>query len=97
MELRLLDEVMALPGLGVMLMSMDENRAEGLVEAAEDGAELIDAQGRSHQVERVEEQEGLYLLYLPDGEAAYWERLFRKVTVDATIVTLIFPQKEAQA
>ena len=35
-----------------------------------------------------QEQDGLYLLHLPDGDAAYWERLFRKVTVDATLVTL---------
>jgi len=88
MELRLLDEVMALPGLGIMLMSMDEARAEGLMDWAHSGAMLLDALGGRHVVAKVEEQDGLYLLHLPDGDAAYWERLFRKVTVDATLVTL---------
>lgn len=88
MELRLLDEVMALPGLGIVLMSMDETRAEGLMALAQTGARLTDALGRRHAVSRVEEQDGLYLLHLPEGDAAYWERLFRKVTVDATLVTL---------
>ena len=45
----------------------------------------------------MDEQEGLYLLMLPDGDAAYWERLFRKVTVDATLVTLTFPEGEVMA
>ena len=34
MELRLLDEVMPLPGLGIMLMSMDDTRGEGLADTA---------------------------------------------------------------
>ncbi|MBE5794311.1 MAG: hypothetical protein E7323_06485 [Clostridiales bacterium] len=88
MELRLLDDVMTLPGLGVILMSMDDTRAEGLVANLPDGATLTDALGNRHTVTRVEEQDGLYLLHLPEGDAAYWERLFRKVTVDATLVTL---------
>ena len=88
MELRLLDEVMTLPGLGVVLMSMDENRADGLMQAAQSGAILTDALGNRHTLAKVEEQDGLYLLHLPQGDAAYWERLFRKVTVDATLVTL---------
>ncbi len=93
MELRLLDEVMTLP-VGVVLLSMDETRAEGLPRLAAAGACLTDALGRTHRVESVEEQEGLYLLVLPDGDAAYWERLFRKVTVDATLVALTFPEGE---
>ena len=97
MELRLLDEVMALSGLGIMLMSMDETRAEGLVNTAQHGAVLTDALGNRHRVAKVEEQDGLYLLHLPEGDAAYWERLFRKVTVDATLVTLEAMEKGAQA
>lgn len=96
MELRLLDEVMPLP-VGVVLMSMDETRAEGLPVAAAAGATLTDALGNTHRVDSVDEQEGLYLLLLPDGDAAYWERLFRKVTVDATLVTLTFPEGEVMA
>ena len=88
MELRLLDEVMAFSSLGVILMSMDETRAEGLAQNLTNGATLTDALGNRHTVTRVEEQDGLYLLHLPQGDAAYWERLFRKVTVDATLVTL---------
>ena len=95
MELRLLDEVMPLP-VGVVLMSMDETRAEALPAAAA-GATLTDALGNTYRVESVDEQEGLYLLLLPDGDAAYWERLFRKVTVDATLVTLTFPEGEVMA
>jgi hypothetical protein len=96
MELRLLDELMPLP-VGVVLMSMDETRAEGLPAAAAAGASLTDALGNTHRVDTIEEQEGLYLLMLPDGDAAYWERLFRKVTVDATLVTLTFPEGEGSA
>ena len=96
MELRLLDEVMPLP-TGLVLLSMDETRAEGLPQRAAAGAALTDALGNRHRVATVEEQEGLYLLMLPDGDAAYWERLFRKVTVDATLVTLTFTDEEAQA
>lgn len=94
MELRLLDEVMALPGLGIMLMSMDETRAEGLVNTARHGATLTDALGNQHSIAKVEEQDGLYLLHLPKGDAAYWERLFRKVTVDATLVTIAAGEDE---
>ena len=36
-------------------------------------------------------------LFLPEGDAAYWERLFRKVTVDATLVALTFPEGEKQS
>ena len=96
MELRLLDEVMPLP-VGVVLMSMDETRAEALPAAAAAGATLTDALGNTHRVDAIEEQEGLYLLMLPEADAAYWERLFRKVTVDATLVTLTFTDEEARA
>ncbi|MBE5802198.1 MAG: hypothetical protein E7319_07905 [Clostridiales bacterium] len=82
MELRLLDEVMALPAMGVMLLSMDEERADCL----RDGVILTDALGRQHQVAQVTRQDGLFLLYLPEGDAAYFERLFRNVLVDATLV-----------
>lgn len=88
MELRLLDEVMTLPGLGIVLMSMDETRADELLEMPLQGAVLTDALGNQHALSKVEEQDGLYLLHLTGKDAAYWERLFRKVTVDATLVTI---------
>ncbi len=96
MELRLLDEVTPLPGYGIVLMSMDDTRGEGLEQLFASGAVLRDALGAHHPVERAEEQDGLYLLFLPGAEAAYWERLFRKVTVDATLVTICRPEKEEQ-
>ena len=95
MELRLLDEVMPLPGLGIMLMSMDETRGEELLPMAHTGAVLTDALGNRHSVASMEEQDGLYLLHLPEGDAAYWERLFRKVTVDATLVSITVGEEEA--
>ncbi len=88
MELRLLDEVMPLPGLGIMLMSMDDTRGEGLMDMAAGGGMLTDALGRRHRVGSITQQEGVYLLHLPEGDAAYFERLFRKVTVEATLVTI---------
>ncbi len=94
MELRILDEVMPLPGLGLMLMSMDEARAEGLVELVGQGALLEDARGNRHGIAGCQEQEGVYLLHLPDGDADYFERLFRNVLVDATLVRII-PKEEA--
>lgn len=97
MELRLLDEVMPLPGLGIMLMSMDDTRGEGLADTAAGGAILTDALGRQHRVSGITEQEGLYLLHLPEGDAAYFERLFRKVTVDATLVRLEAADEGAKA
>lgn len=97
MELRLLDEVMPLPGLGIMLMSMDETRGEGLADMAAGGGILTDALGERHQVRSITEQEGVYLLHLPEGDAAYFERLFRKVTVDATLVTIEAAKEGAEA
>lgn len=96
MQLRLLDEVMPLP-TGLVLMSMDDTRAGDLPVLAARGATLTDALGNPHPVASVDEQEGLYLLLLPEGDAAYWERLFRRVTVDATLVTLTFPEGEKQS
>ena len=34
--------------------------------------------------QKINEQEGLYTLYLPDGDPAYFGRLLRDVRVDAT-------------
>ena len=53
------------------------------------GMRLIDARGRGHVVSAVTMQDGLCMLHLPQGEAAYFERLFRDVRVDATLFTLV--------
>lgn len=84
MELRVLDEVVAHPWGGVVLLSLDE--AGGDLPAG--GAVLRDALGKEHAVEAVTEQEGLYTLHLPQGEPAYFERLFRNIRVDATLFTV---------
>ena len=47
------------------------------------------ARGHEHAVSAVSVQDGLCTLHLPQGEAAYFERLFRDVRVDATLFTLV--------
>lgn len=81
MELRVLDEVIAPAGAGVVLLCMEEESARLL----HCGMHLRDALGEMHLLGDVTcQQEGLYTLYIPDGDPAYFQRLFRKVTVDAT-------------
>ena len=53
------------------------------------GVRLLDARGHEHAVSAVSVQDGLCTLHLPQGEAAYFERLFRDVRVDATLFTLV--------
>lgn len=84
MQLRLMDEVMDLGPRGVALLCAAED-AGGL----RCGMRLIDARGRGHVVSAVTMQDGLCMLHLPQGEAAYFERLFRDVRVDATLFTLV--------
>ena len=79
MEFHVLDECMALGGRGVALISMDEACAR-----LHAGAEITDARGKTHTVAEIGAQEGAFTLYLPGGEAAYFERLLRDVRVDAT-------------
>ena len=83
MRLRLMDEVMPLDGRGILLLSMDEENAPLL----QSGARITDARGGVHTVGALKAQDGLYTLHLPDGDAAYFERLFRDVRVDATLFT----------
>ena len=45
---------------------------------------IRDARGNVHTVAQVTCQDGLYTLYLPDGDPAYFGRLLRDVRVDAT-------------
>ena len=53
------------------------------------GCRIRDIRGAVHTVQSVSEQEGLTVLYLRDGDAAYFERLFRDIFVDATLFTLL--------
>ena len=84
MELHVLDEVFAPGGAGVILLCMDEDNAALL----KNGAMLTDALGNQHLLKSIALQhDGLYTLHLPDADAAYFERLFRNVKVDATRFT----------
>lgn len=84
MRIRLLDEVMDLDGRGVMLLCMDDDAAASLRQ----GVRLVDARGHAHALAAVTMQDGVFMLHIPDGDASYFERLFRDVRVDATLFTL---------
>ena len=75
--MRMMDEVIDLEGLGIALLCV--------AGAPRNGMRIRDARGNVHTVADVTEQEGMYTLYLPDGDAAYFGRLFRDVRVDATL------------
>lgn len=81
MKLRLLDEVLELGERGIALLWMESE--EDVRPYA--GMKLRDARGNVHTVVSVSEQEELTTLYLPQGNAEYFGRLFRDVRVDATL------------
>lgn len=84
MELRVLDELFAPEGRGVVLIAMDDEGAALL----KPGMTLVDALGGRHVLKTVTRQEdGLYTLHLPQADPAYFERLFRNVRVDATLLS----------
>lgn len=76
--MRLMDEVIELGQRGIALLCVESQRPPYA------GMRLRDARGNVHAVARVSEQGGLYTLYLPEGDAGYFGRLFRDVRVDAT-------------
>ncbi len=81
MKLRLLDEVLELGERGIALLWMESE--EDVRPYA--GMKLRDARDNVHTVVSVSEQEELTTLYLPQGNAEYFGRLFRDVRVDATL------------
>lgn len=83
MRLRVLDELFAPDGHGVVLLSMDDDNAPLLTP----GTVLTDALNNAHLVKKVSVEDGVYLLHLPEGDAAYFERLFRNIRVDATLMS----------
>ncbi|NLO85583.1 MAG: hypothetical protein GX096_09175 [Clostridiales bacterium] len=90
MNLRLLDEVVSLDGRGILLLTMDEENAPTLL----GGCILTDAKGSEHTVSAVvPHDDQLFTLYLPSGEASYFERLFRDVMVDATLFTVTLKEE----
>ena len=84
MEFRVMDEAVDLGELGLALVVN-----EGECDAICNGCRIRDIRGTVHIVQSVSEQEGLTVLYLRDGDAAYFERLFRDIFVDATLFTLL--------
>ena len=73
--MQMLDEVIELGEKGIALLCV-----EGEVHP---GMKIRDARGNVHEVASVAEQDGLCTLHLPQGDAAYFGRLFRDVRVDA--------------
>ena len=77
MKIQLWDEVFPLGNQGVLLFT------DHLDEALLPGFSMEDARGRVHRVSRAEAQEDWFALLVENGDAAYFERLFRDVRVDA--------------
>ena len=75
--MRFMDEVIEMGGFGVVLLCVEGQPREGM--------RLKDARGNVHQAGSVTEQDGLYTVHLPEGDADYFGRLFRDVRVDATL------------
>ena len=75
--MRVVDEVIDLGVAGVALLTMEGEPCEGM--------KLRDALGRVHTVASVSSEGALSTLHIPDGEASYFERLFRNIFVDATL------------
>ena len=84
MDFWVMDEPVEFPGRGLALLVN-----EGDESAFADGCLVRDVRGRVHTVSHVSRQEGLTCLYLCDGDAAYFGRLFRDVMVDATHFVLL--------
>lgn len=83
MQLRLLDEVMDLGARGVALLCAAQDAT-----ALHPGVYIVDARGQAHKVAAVTLQDGICTLHLPRGEAAYFERLFRDVRIEGTLVSI---------
>lgn len=79
--LRLLDEVMDLGERGAALLWLE---AEGET-VPHEGMKLRDARGNVHEVAAVTREQHVYTLFIPGGSAAYFDRLFRNVFIDACV------------
>ena len=77
MKIRLWDEIFPLGDKGLLLFT------DHLEETLLTGFSMKDARGKVHRVSKVEVQEDWFALLVDSGEAAYFERLFRDVRVDA--------------
>jgi hypothetical protein len=84
MDFRVMDEPAVFEGRGLALL-VNEDYGCTFV----DGCRIRDIFGKEHEVERVICQEDLTCLFIRSGNAAYFERLFRNILVDATLFTLV--------
>ncbi len=82
MEFRVLDECVEIEGAGVILFASEEDSLK-----LGQGCVIRDIRGNAHTVDSVSIHEGLGSLYLRSGNAAYFQRLFRDIFVDATLFT----------
>ena len=81
MQLRVLDEVIEMGGLGIALLWM-ENSGDVRPYA---GMRIRDARGNEHEVASVSAQDDVMILHIPEGDADYFGRLMRDIRVDATL------------
>lgn len=81
--IRLLDEALPMGSKGVLLFAEREDTR------LTEGCRLRDARGQEHTVSRIDRQEDLITLLIEGGDAAYFERLFRDVRVDATAFDIV--------
>ena len=79
--LRLLDEVMDLGERGAALLWME---AAGET-VPYPGMKLRDARGNVHMVAAVTSEQGVFTLLIPEGDAAYFSRLFRDIRIQADV------------
>jgi hypothetical protein len=84
MEFRVMDEAAVFEGRGLALLVNEGDSA-----AFAGGCRIRDIRGNVHTVEAVSSEEDITILYLRDGDADYFGRLFRNVLVDATLFTLL--------
>ena len=83
MEFRVMDEAIDFEGRGLALLIN-----EGEDDLFADGCQIRDIRGTVHVVEYVTRQGGLTCLFIRNGDARYFGRLFRDILVDATLFTL---------
>jgi hypothetical protein len=84
MDFRVMDEPAVFEGRGLALLVNEVCGCQFT-----NGCRIRDIFGKEHEVEHVTNQEGLICLYIRNGDAAYFERLFRNILVDATLFTLV--------
>ena len=73
--MQMLDEVIELGERGIALLCVEGEPYTGM--------KLRDARGNIHEAAAVSEQDGLFIIYLPKGDAAYFGRLFRDIRIQA--------------